>query len=89
MKRIDENQLKLRVPKGLRGKLEESAQKSGLTLNAEIIRRLEQSFTRDDGEKSRQLLAQQSATAAIEQMIDRRLLVKFDPKKQSTTEEKS
>jgi Arc-like DNA binding domain len=87
MKRIDENQLKLRVPKGLRGKLEQSAQKSGLTLNAEIIRRLEQSFTRDDGEKSRQLLAQQSATAAIEQMIDRRLLVKFDPKKQSTTEE--
>ena len=48
---------------------------------AEIIRRLEQSFTREDGEKSRQLPAQQSATSAIEQMIDRGL-VKFDPKKQ-------
>jgi hypothetical protein len=86
MKRTDENQLKLRVPKGLRGKLEQSAQKSGLTLNAEIIRRLEQSFTRDDGEKNRQLLAQQSATAVIEQMFDRGL-VKFSPKKRSTTTE--
>jgi len=86
MKRIDENQLKLRVPRGLRGKLEQSAQKSGLTLNAEIIRRLEQSFTRDEGEKSRQLLPQQSATAAINQMIERGV-VTFDPKKQSTTEE--
>lgn len=86
MKSTDENQLKLRITKALRGKLEQSAQKSGLTLNAEIIRRLEQSFTSDDGEKSRQLLAQQSATAAIEQMIVRGF-VKSGPKKQSTMEE--
>ena len=86
MKSTDENQLKLRITRALRGKLEQSAQKSGLTLNAEIIRRLEQSFTREDGEKSRHLLAQQSATAAIEQMIDKGL-VKFGPKRQSTTEE--
>jgi hypothetical protein len=80
MKRIDENQLKLRVPKGLRGKLEQSAQKAGLTLNAEIIRRLEQSFIREDNEKSRQLLAEQSATAAIEKFIEKGI-VKFSPKK--------
>jgi len=86
MKSTDENQYKLRIPKGLRGKLEQSAQRSGLTLNAEMIRRLEQSFTREDGEKSRQLLAQQSATAAIEQMIEMGI-VNFGPKKQSTAEE--
>jgi hypothetical protein len=79
MKSTDENQLKLRVPKRLRGKLEQSAQRAGLTLNAEIIRRLEQSFGREDNEKSRQLLAEQSATAAIEKMIGMGI-VKFNPK---------
>jgi hypothetical protein len=86
MKSTDENQLKLRIPKELRGRLEQSAQKSGLTLNAEIIRRLEQSFARALGEKNLQLLAQQSATAVIEQMFERGVM-KFDPKKQSKKEE--
>jgi hypothetical protein len=36
-----------------------------LTLNAEIIRRLEQSFVREDNEKSRQILAKQTATLAL------------------------
>jgi hypothetical protein len=86
MKSSDENQLKLRIPKELRGRLEQSAEKSGLTLNAEIIRRLEQSFARALGEKTLHLLAQQSATAAIEQMFGRGF-VKSDPKKQSKKEE--
>jgi Arc-like DNA binding domain len=79
MKSKDENQYKLRFPKGLRGRLEQSAQKTGLTLNAEIIRRLEQSFVREDNVKGRQQLAEQSATAVVEE-LKKQFVVKFEPK---------
>jgi hypothetical protein len=55
--------LMLRLPENLRRRIEHSAKKQQRSLNAEIIHRLEESFTRQD----QAALIEKTATAVVEE----------------------
>lgn len=61
----DTVQLKLRFPERLRVRIENAASKSGHSMNSEIVRRLEQSFSRDDVSG----IIEASATATAHAMV--------------------
>ena len=54
--RSDTIQLKARMKEPLRAKLEAAAEARGVSLNAEMVHRLEQSFTEDFGSESNRIL---------------------------------
>jgi hypothetical protein len=68
-------QLKLRFPERLRIRIEAEAEKNERSMNAEIVRRLEQSFEKDD----RAALLKDAAAEAIDEAL-RRILASSDSK---------
>jgi hypothetical protein len=62
----DTVQLKLRFPEKLRLRIEQVADRNRHSMNAEIVRRLEQSFEKDDSNARMEAIAQATATAVIE-----------------------
>jgi hypothetical protein len=57
--------LRVRIDPIRIAKLERQAEKNGLTLTAEIVRRLDESFRRDDGPASLERLADQVTAKVI------------------------
>ena len=51
-KRSDKVQLKVRLKEPLRAKIEAAAKRSGVSLNAETVQRLEQTFRREDAREA-------------------------------------
>jgi hypothetical protein len=82
-KLTDEVQLKLRFSEKLRRRLEGEAKRNKRSMNAEIIDRLEQSFTMPD-------LAKATATAVIQMMNEpgRRIAASADVKSVEEDESK-
>jgi len=72
-------QLKLRFSEELRRKLEKAAERGGQSMNAEIIARLEGSFTRHDVESAVELAAKMAAEATIREIT--KVIGQREPKK--------
>ena len=64
----DTVQLKLRFPERLRQRIEAAAARNEGSMNAEIVRRLEESFRKDDLLASQAKLAEQVATTVVEKL---------------------
>lgn len=60
----------LRLPESLRAKIEESAAKSGRSMNAEAVYRLEQSYVKEKRNEENQQLVTLAAQQATSVMID-------------------
>jgi Arc-like DNA binding domain len=63
--------LMVRLPADLHRTLAREAEKSGRSLNTEIIERLRRPFTQEDETRKFQSLAQQTATSTVEQAWDK------------------
>jgi len=70
-KRTDTAQLKLRLPETLRRQIEREARKNDHSLNTEMVRRLEQSFARQEIESLIQTVATSSAEQAVDAALNR------------------
>jgi Arc-like DNA binding domain len=62
-------QLKLRFPERLRQRIESAAARDERSMNAEIVRRLEQSFQKEDLQANQARLAEAAATTAVEKLL--------------------
>jgi len=62
-------QLKLRFPEKLRQRIESAAARNERSMNAEIVRRLEQSFQKEDLLANQATLAEAAATTAVEKFL--------------------
>lgn len=60
--------LKVRMKEPLRADLERAARRRGVSMNAEAVARLEQSFLRDDQDKERK--AMQELLGALKEMLE-------------------
>jgi hypothetical protein len=64
-KPTDTVQLKLRFPERLRRRIEQAAERSRQSMNAEIVDRLEQSFHKEDALERDRKLVQEAADATL------------------------
>ena len=78
-KKSETVQLKLRFPESLRLRIDSAAKQNQRSMNAEIIKRLEQSFQRQD----QAALVERTATAVMDKFMK---LVHFPPKEGSSAE---